>query len=191
MTEREQRTQMTLLELLAAIRAPYARQLSAAIAAVDAHVEPAFRNHDGALAVEGPLMLPCRADYIPRTGDGKPARVDATARLDFEPISVAYADCTVLIHPFAWDWVRITIRGLPEQAVAALSRNWFFRWFDPDDANEADDQGLYGVVHFLDEPETVTDGIELSIDLGSAPPEALDDLLRQVSAHGASAMRVA
>ncbi|MES2263740.1 MAG: hypothetical protein V4724_34920 [Pseudomonadota bacterium] len=141
--------------------------------------------------MEGTLDLPSRADYIPREGAGKPAMVDSTSHLDFETISVAYKDCDVLIGPFVWDWVQLTIRGLPEQEAASVAKNWFFRWFDPEDTNEANEDGLYGVVHFLGEPKVAANGIEFSIDLGSAPPEALEDLLERMSSHGASAASVA
>ena len=182
---------MTLLELLAAVRNPYAQRLSESVLSVEAHVEPAFRNQDGELALEGALNLPCRADYIPREGDGRPATVDSTSRVDFETISVAYRDCDVLIGPFVWDWVVITVSGLPEQEVAEVAKDWFFRWFDPEDTNDANGEGLYGVVHFLGEPKVVSEGIELTIDLGSAPPEALDELLERISSQGARAASVA
>ena len=182
---------MTLLELLAAIRRPYAEALSGAVVEVCAHVEPAFRDQNGELATEGSLALPCRADYIPHEGDGKPKMVDSTSRLNFEAVELDYGDCIVRIGPFAWDWVRVTIGGLSEPEVAAASREWFLRWFDPQDTNEINDQGLYGVVHFLGDPKVVSDGIELTIDLGSAPPEALDDFFAQISKRGASVASVA
>lgn len=182
---------MTLLELLAAVRKPYAQQLSQAILSVEAHIEPAFRNQEGHLAVEGGLGLPCRADYIPCNGNGMPVTVDATSRAAFESISVAYKNCSILIHPFGWDWVVVTVSGLSEAQVAEIAKAWFLRWFDPEDTNDPNDEGLYGVVHFLGEPEVVSEGIQLTLDLGSAPPEALDELLEQVSIHGATAASVA
>jgi hypothetical protein len=182
---------MPVLELLAAVRNLYVQRLSEAVASVDAHIEPAFRDQEGELALEGSLNLPCRADYIPRDGDGQPATVDSTSRVAFETIRLAYNDCEVLIESFTWDWVIITVSGLSGQDVAAVTTKWFLRWFDPQDVNDANDEGLYGVVHFLSEPKVLSEGIELTIDLGSAPPEALDELLDAISSYGASAVIVA
>jgi hypothetical protein len=182
---------MTLIELFAAIRASYVRELAEAIAASDAHVEPAFRNADGELAVDGPLALPYRADFIPKNRDGTSVMVDSKSSLDFEPVTVEYGPCRVRIAPFVWDWMQVTVHGMTEEATSLAAKAWFLRWFDTNDTNEADEQGLYGVVHYLGEPKAVDGCIVMTIDFGSAPAEALDELLETLAAQGATEMKLA
>jgi hypothetical protein len=176
---------MNLTELFEAIRATYVRELGAVVAAVDAHVEPAFRRQDGSLAVEGALDLPCRADYIPRDGGMKPGRVDSKTRVEFEPFVVLYGNCEVQLSPFTWDWLQVNVRGLGLEEVAVLAKSWFLRWFDVEDENEPNEQGLFGVVHFFGDPSAAESEVRLTLDLGSAPSEALNELLWQLSSHGA------
>lgn len=175
---------MTLIELFAAIRTAYVRELADAIAASEVHVEPAFRQANGELAVSGPLELPYRADCIPKDGDGKSVMVDSATSLDFEPITVDYGSCHVEIRPFVWDWVQVTVYGISEDTAGITAKAWFLRWFDTDDTNEPDEQGLYGVAHYLGEPKAVDAGIEWAIDFGSAPADALEDLLTKLAEAG-------
>lgn len=127
---------------------------------------------------------------IPRNGEGKSIPVDSSSRISFKPVTIKYKNCDVLIHPFAWDWVQVSVMGLPESEVAAIAREWFLHWFDPEDSNAMNDQGLYGVAHYLGDPQAVDGGVRLTTDLGSAPAEALDDLLEKLSDRGAAAVSV-
>lgn len=179
---------MTLAEFFADIREPYASKLAASVAAVEAHVEPALRKADGSLAVDGTFGLPYRADFIPKRGDGKSVMVDSDQRLDFEPIVVDDDSCRIEIRPFVWDWVQVSVQGISEKAAGSTAKAWFLRWFDTDDTNEADEQGLYGVVHSLGEPKAIDGGSEMTIDLGSAPAEALEDLITRLVQAGAKRM---
>lgn len=181
---------MNLLSLFAEVRGLYVRKLSAAVAGIDAHIEPALRNREGALAVEGPLSLPIRVDAIRRKGNGKSITVDSTSRIAFDPILTKFGQCDVRIASFTWDAVQLTVNGLKEQDVHEIAPAWFFRWFDAEDKNAANAEGLYGVVHFLGDPKVVTGGIELSIDFGSAPAEALNDLLDSLARRGAVAIHL-
>jgi len=65
------------------------------------------------------------------------------------------------------------------------------RWFDPDDLKTINSEGLYGVVHFLGEPKKTERGVVFLLDFGSAPSEALDELLEELAANGASWASVA
>jgi len=177
---------MTLIELFTAIRAPYAQELADAIAASDAHVEPAFRIESGDLAVSGPLEVPYRADLIPRGGDGSSVMVNSTSSLGFEPFTVVYGECRLSVSPFVWDWAKVTASGLTEEESSNVLKAWFLRWFDPDDANQADEKGLFGVVHYLGDPKAIEGGVEWTVDFGSAPPEAVQDMIDRLETHGAA-----
>lgn len=187
-----QKTAMTIAELLTAIRQPYADLLSQAANAQDYYVEPAYRNSDGTLATEGAWNLPCRVDVIPVSEDSaEPVQVDSQTRLDFEPIHFRIGDSAVELQPFVWDWLSLEVQGLTEEKASKALIDWFNDWFDGDDENEPDEAGLQQVVHFMSDPQVLAGGVKATIDLGSAPVEALEDLLFALSDAGAAQLRLA
>lgn len=185
-------TTMTITELLTAIRQPYADLLSQAAHAQESYVEPAYRNNDGMLATEGIWDLPCRADVIRMSEDTtETVQVDSQTRLKFEPVHFHLADRAMELHPFVWDWLSLEVQGLPHEQAAQALADWFMDWFDGDDANEPDEAGLQQVVHFMSDPQVLAEGVGATIDLGSAPVEALEDLLFALSDAGADRVRLA
>lgn len=183
---------MTFTELLAAIRSTYVDALARAVAEQSAYVEPAYRHADGSLATEGSLSLPCRADLIPTEGESanQSVMVDSGSQLRFDPLSFEIESTSVTLSPFGWDWVALEARGIDEQAVSRVLKEWFLHWFDAEDNNEPTPDGLYGVVHFLSDPETTSTGLRVNIDLGSSPPSAFEDLLFRLSDANASEVHV-
>lgn len=185
-------TTMTITELLTAIRQPYADLLSQAARAQESYVEPAYRNNDGMLATEGIWDLPCRADVIRMSEDTtETVQVDSQTRLKFEPVHFHLADCAMELHPLVWDWLSLEVQGLPQEQAAQALADWFMDWFDGDDANEPDEAGLQQVVHFMSDPQVLAEGVGATIDLGSAPVEAVEDLLFALSDAGADRVRLA
>lgn len=170
---------MTLIQLLAAIRAPYITVLSAAVAHNNVHIEPAYRNADGTLSLDGKPALPCRADWIPKEGEfaGQSHTVDAKTQLEFEPFAFQLSASEVSITPFTWDWLPLQISGLSLDVAEATLTGWFMAWFDGEDDNAKNADGLYGVVHFMSGITQEGDVLQLSIDLGSVSEAAVEDLL--------------
>lgn len=183
---------MTVSGLLAAVRRSYVETLARIVAQAASHVEPAYRQSDGSLAVEGPLGLPCRADVIPKEGPsaGQSTRVDAETQLKFEPVSFDVGRTSVVLSPFAWDWAPLEVQGLSRQAASSVIQSWFLAWFDTEDENDSSEDGLYGVVHFVSEPEPTAEGLRVMVDLGSSPVSTLEDLLFRMSDAGAAQIRV-
>jgi hypothetical protein len=183
---------MAFIELLTAIRSTYVDALAKAAAEQSAHIEPAYRLADGALAIEGALSLPCRADLIPKEGEtaNQAAMVNSSSLLEFDPISLKIKSTSVAMSPFGWDWVALEVHGIDEEIATRALKEWFLYWFDPDDNNGPTSEGLYGVVHFLSDPETTTNGLRVNIDLGSSPTTAFEDLLFRLSDENASAVHV-
>ena len=72
---------MTVSDLLNAIREHYTVLLAEAASQHPYFVEPAFRNREGTLVMDGALSLPCRADLIAKGGAtaGVSTRVDSTS----------------------------------------------------------------------------------------------------------------
>ncbi|MGC5703175.1 hypothetical protein J4P02_23555 [Pseudomonas sp. NFXW11] len=179
---------MTVSELLVAIRKPYVETLARAAAEGAAHVEPAYRNSDGALAVDGALATPCRVDVIAGQGAaaGEALQVDSESELGFEPVRFAIEQMAVAISPFGWDWLPLEVRGLSLEQACEVIRGWFFEWFDGEDENPPTAEGLQGVVHFVSDPEATEEGYRVKIDLGSVPGEAVEGLLFALADAGAT-----
>lgn len=178
---------MTVSELFAAIRKPYVETLSRVAAQCASHVEPAYRNSDGSLATEGAMDTPCRVDLIAAEGvsAGQLVQVDSETELAFEPVRFELGQTAVVISPFGWDWLPLQVRGLSGEVASQVVRAWFFEWFDGEDENSPTEEGLQGVVHFVSDPEATEEGYRVKIDLGSAPGEAVEGLLFELSDAGA------
>lgn len=181
-----------MADLLGAIREHYVAQFAATVQDSAAYIELAFRNGDGSLSLQGALALPCRADFIPTLGPqaGEPQVVDSDSRLTFEPIASMYLSCAINFDPFTWDWVTMTVSGVEIATVSTVIKEWFHRWFDPDDVNPPDASGLFGVVHFVSDPINTAGGVEVTLDLGSAPTAVLEELLKMMATRGASQVKV-
>ena len=146
---------MTFAELIAQVRQLYVGSLSRRVIEVPSHIEPALRNSDGSLSVEGQFDLPCRVDVIPKTGTqaGVPVSADSESSLTFEPIKFMIGSTSITISPVVWDWVPVRIEGDHGIASAEVLVEWFMQWFDPNDENSQNGEGLYGVVHFMSDPK--------------------------------------
>lgn len=183
---------MTLTQLLAAIRASYITVLFAATSNGNVHIEPAYRNADGTLSLEGKPALPCRADWIPVEGEfaGQSHTVDAKTQLEFEPFAFQLSASEVSITPFTWDWLPLQISGLSLDVAEATLTGWFMAWFDGEDGNAKNADGLYGVVHFMSGITQEGDALQLSIDLGSVSEAAVEDLLFKLADANAEAIQL-
>ncbi len=179
---------MTFPELMSAIRASYAENLATTVAAHDPALrEAAMRRADGTLALDGTPPLPHRFDVLDAAGDSR--MVDAERQLKFDSFTFDIDTMSVSVAPFTWDWLAIGIDGDPVVASNACAQ-WFLRWFDAEDAQAPAADGLRGVVHFMGDPAATASGIDLRIDLGSAPDEAVDDLLFALAEAGIAAVRL-
>ena len=171
---------MTLIETLTAIRENAIAELVRARALYpSSHIEPAYRSIDGALAVEGTWMLPCRADVLPVAGEsgGVPITVGGKSLIHFDCRDLQMSKGIVRICPFCWNALTLSIWGLETSDAQAVLVPWFRKWFDEDDENDVNAEGLYGVVHYMSDAELGDDKLRVHLDLGSAPVPALEELL--------------
>ncbi|MEZ4376230.1 MAG: hypothetical protein R3B07_35830 [Polyangiaceae bacterium] len=183
---------VTLPDLLERVRALNVDALASAVKEEpEAFVEPAFRCEDGSLAVEGPFDLPLRADLVQREGDhaGDSVMVDPPRMVTFESLSFRIEQCHLSLEPFGWDNALVVARPLTLSAVTPL-RDWFLRWFDPEDEAELHEDGLYHVVHFLSDPEEADGALQFIVDFGSAPVDAFDALIDTLITQGATHIAV-
>lgn len=125
-----------------------------------------------------------RADFI-RDDSEEPELVDfiPEAELSFEPIEGTIGDAELVIEHLRWDDVVIShdVEELPPEHIAA----WFRTWFDPQGERQVANAELTETVHSL----VVAEGV-LGVDFGTAPSEALEDLLSMLVDAGATQIHV-
>jgi hypothetical protein len=93
------------------------------------------------------------------------------------------------IYPFHWEECPVWVRH-PEPDWSMLA-NWRQRWMNPDaEAVGDDDDGLHGVVHYLGRSMAEGGGHLYQMDFGSAPVEAMTELLEAFARMGVSEIEV-
>lgn len=95
-----------------------------------------------------------------------------------EPFTMKFRATDVHVEGISWD-AAVLSHDLENIPRAALN-DWFDRWFDPDDTRFDPEADLQSVIHSL----IVEEGA-LTVDFGSAPADAFDELLDLLSAAGA------
>ena len=179
---------MTITELLNHIRQPYIDQLSRTAAEADFHVEPVLRGRDGSVMCEGVLHIPYRCDLVHKETFERRS-VDATEFIRFDTVSCGIGKMRLHVSGFSWDMLTLVIDGMSQAAAEQTMRNWFLRWFDENDSNAANAEGLYGVVHFMSDPEIEGTTVRFELDLGSAPSDAISTLIEELHDQGASELK--
>ena len=188
---------MELTELLDKIRSHFVERLLEAIAderaGSDATVvhEPILRNGRGEIVRAGPLETPSRIDIV-KAKDGEvieSLNVDTGQMLSFAPFDFTWPsnELSVTIEPFQWNWLQLQTTAAPAADQWRVMQQWYLKWFGESDP--AMDQ-LAGAVHFFDDPRIDGAEIELTIDMGTAPVDALEELLDAAGALGAEAVRI-
>jgi hypothetical protein len=171
-------------ELLDQIRSYYLTRLTESWAelctrpGVQVVREAVLRNSQGAVVREGAWLLPCRVDAcVTQNGQAVDSVTVGTERIpSFAPVEFEWSgEFRVRLTPFAWDYCEL--RLTPTIADPAHLRAWFEHWFDPEDSRPEDENGFKRVVHFMSDPEVRDGATTLLVDLGSAPVEALEQLL--------------
>jgi len=184
---------MDTTELFTQIRQLNVQALAKAIALhPDSHVEPTFYTDDDEIAVDGPFDLPCRMDLIPIVDDeaGDSLMVTPPTALSFDALTVPLAGGVDFeIAPFGWDQAALTV-ALPDDTSLAPLIQWFWHWFDEADDNDPGPDGLFGVAHYLSDPEHADGTLRFEVDFGSAPIDALDDLVSVLIEMGATRIAI-
>lgn len=123
------------------------------------------------------------ADFVKNDGGAIVVELQPDSFLSFEPIGGSFGPAALSIDHLRWDDVVIEhdLAALPAES---LSR-WFRLWFDPQDERHDETAELSGVIHSLiDQPHSI------SIDFGTADPEAFWDMLQLLDDAGATRIRI-
>ena len=188
---------MEFSELLDQIRGHFVTHLLEVIAsereASDVTIvhEPALRNGNGDIVRSGPLDTPMRVDLV-KAKDGEvvdSVNVDTDEMLSFEPFEFTWPqkDLGVRIEPFQWNWLQAQTIAEPQPDDWHSLRDWYLKWFGEDDP--AIDQ-LSGAVHYIADPHIDGTAIQLTIDLGTSPVAAFEELLDALANFGAKEVSI-
>jgi hypothetical protein len=183
---------MGLGQLLEDIRQHYVDHFLAVVrrlqrrAGAKVRTEVALCDSEGQPVCEGTLHLPLRIDAVV-VQDGEAIEsisVDAAKMLSFEPVLFQWSgNLTVFLGPFAWHALEMRLPRLGRGKGWAALQSWFKKWFREDEDGEG---ALLGLVHFLSDPEESAEAVSFTVDLGSAPVEAFEELLDAIAACGVS-----
>lgn len=94
----------------------------------------------------------------------------------------------VLLHPFVWNAIEFVSHATPSD-LSLLTR-WVNRWLDFGDTKPQDNDGLSGVVHSVTFPVAKDKSWSFSVDFGSAPVEALEELLDTLPRLGITSVSI-
>lgn len=121
----------------------------------------------------------CCVDYITNDGKFEVIQFAVERFLLFDPITFDCGRATLLVDHLRWDDVVIE-HDLPNAPADTIER-WFEHWFDPEDAAMRQTE----IIHSL-----LLEPAQISIDMGTAPPEALYEMLELLEHAGARTLRI-
>lgn len=106
--------------------------------------------------------------------------------LNFSPRSFSpYQGLSLTLSPLAWNGVDISIDVVPS---STRLEQWALHWLDVNDTQREDERGFQSVIHSITEPTTADGWTTFSVDFGSAPLVAAEDLLKLLVEMGATAV---
>ncbi len=154
--------------------------------------ETTLRHKNGLAFRKGALKLPFRKDLVVRslTVDGS-FEIKTDKALQFEPMTLTWRQgLTVVIGPFRWEECPVHIVGMPDEMHSSPLADWYDRWFDEFDTKSPLKKEFQEVVHYLEVTEQKVGATKLTIDLGSAPKSAFEELLDALEQSGCSIVEI-
>jgi hypothetical protein len=130
------------------------------------------------VSMPGELGLPYRYDIvcIDENGGAQPIMPVGDHSIEWEPAAFEFGQFIARVEHLVWNVCVVVGKPAPPPARRELLRGWFLKWFK----NESNrDAPFSGVVHFMGDPEESESGelLRVQVDLGSAPSDALVELL--------------
>lgn len=92
------------------------------------------------------------------------------------------------VFPFVWNACEFIWPS--SVALGQEFEHWYERWMDLSECRSEDDDGLGGVVHSVSSPRARAGGWGIEVDFGSAPVEAMLELVKLPAFATAGAARV-
>jgi hypothetical protein len=109
------------------------------------------------------------ADYVRADDGGNVIELAPDEEVTFDPVDVVLGQMDMRVERLQWNDVTLKLEGVLDSRDLD---EWFETWFDPDDTTFDPDTRFSGNIHSL-----TVDDEGVHVDLGTAPTEALVDLL--------------
>ena len=170
------------------VRSSYIRTLEHAIR-VEVERNPDARVYQEVVAeTEDQSYRTCWDIGIEKSdGQLEPVLVDLQQFLPWEPARIRLGNLSVLVEPFLWHVCSLVARPAPAEETWTALSGWFARWFErPKEPGER----FRNAVHWMSDPELKQGHLCLQVDLGTAPADALLDLLGTLGTMGATSAAV-
>jgi hypothetical protein len=170
------------------VRSSYLRTLEQAIR-VELENNPGARVYEEVRAKTEDASYKTCWDLAIEQSDGRmePVLVDSPTFLPWEPARIRVGNLSVLVEAFLWHVCVIVARPAPPEDSFPALLQWFDRWFErPKEPGER----FRNAVHWMSDPEIREGHLCLQVDLGSAPPDALLDLLQTIGVMGATSAAI-
>jgi hypothetical protein len=115
-------------------------------------------------------------DALAKKPDGSHTAIRFTA----SPVEANYPGLRIA-SPLMWHELTFRCRptGFPEDRLLA----WGNRWIHDEAPPLGGQDGLTGIIHSVSQPELRNSLLEFTVDLGSAPFEAFEELLLSLAGH--------
>ena len=152
-------------------------------------LEAEWVDADGRFLPQGRLQLPFRSDFFAST-DGRPESANTVASgevIRFTPFEFTLFGATIDMNPFTWDDLVVEADLGPGRSSDRVVADWYRIAFV---AQPSKDDRWKHAVHFVSDPQPFHGGIRFEVDLGTAPPGDLTDLLRRLAEAGATHIRL-
>ena len=100
---------------------------------------------------------------------------NADGYLNHQELNFSVNGKTIILAPIGWNGVDITLDNHSTDISNIVV--WATKWLDSKDEKVQDSNKLQGVIHNISKPEKEDDKTTFSVDFGSAPTEAVLELL--------------
>lgn len=138
--------------------------------------EEILRDALGKISLHGDLQLPTRVDFFyPQSQTFKDTQ--HLALTFFRPFKFLKDETSFHLSSFSWDQLQISLLGDRNQSFRQL-KTWYHEWFLT--RRLVDEPYYSGAVHSLSRASAEDDLVTFQIDLGTAPIDALIDLMAKL-----------
>ncbi len=145
--------------------------------------EALLLDETGQPAVLGASPFPARVDLLlqPEDGPNEMHHIASAQELEHPPLLASPAQGqNLVLNPFTWDCCEV-VTPLVEPAVQEVLEPWFVDHF----RTHAAEGDLTGAIHYASEVVSLEGLTAFTLDLGTAPTQALMDLIQALWAKGA------
>ena len=121
-----------------------------------------------------------RPDFL--TKENTIIEINTDGYLNHEPQEYGFSDITVVIHPFLWNGCEIFLNTRPSNWI--FLDNWIRKWIKLDEDLDETNSLYTEAIHKVEKPYVENEWEVIAVDLGTAPPDSLVELIELILGNG-------